>query len=75
MTDKTVGGLSLYPQRNRLDRDTALRMWTEKVTWFSNEEGNLAASVEAVHFQVGNSIRNAGGRNADYVGMELKFGW
>jgi predicted amidohydrolase YtcJ len=39
VTGKTVGGLSLYPQRNRLDRDTALRMWTEKVTWFSNEEG------------------------------------
>ncbi|EUC19964.1 UNVERIFIED_ORG: hypothetical protein BDU10_8350 [Burkholderia sp. CF145] len=39
VTGKTVGGLRLYPQRNRLDRDTALRMWTEKVTWFSNEEG------------------------------------
>ena len=39
VTGKTVGGLSLYPQRNRLDRDTALRMWTEKVGWFSNEEG------------------------------------
>ncbi|MEW9583852.1 amidohydrolase [Paraburkholderia sp. DGU8] len=38
VTGKTVGGLRLYPQRNRLDRDTALRMWTEKVTWFSNEE-------------------------------------
>jgi len=36
---KTVAGLSLYPQRNRLDRETALRMWTEKVSWFSNEEG------------------------------------
>ncbi|MEM5385099.1 amidohydrolase [Paraburkholderia phymatum] len=39
VTGKTVGGLRLYPQRNRLDRDTALRMWTENVTWFSNEEG------------------------------------
>ena len=27
------------PQRNCLDRETALRMWTENVTWFSNEEG------------------------------------
>jgi hypothetical protein len=25
--------------RNRLDRETALRMWTENVNWFSNEEG------------------------------------
>ena len=38
-TGKTVGGLSLYPRRNCLDRETALRMWTENVTWFSNEEG------------------------------------
>ena len=39
ITGKTVGGMQLYPQRNCLDRDTALRMWTEHVTWFSNEEG------------------------------------
>jgi hypothetical protein len=32
--------MQLYPQRNCLDRDTALRMWTENVTWFSNEVGN-----------------------------------
>src|SRR2546423_2673904 len=35
----TVGGLRIYPQRNCLDRETALRMWTENVTWFSNEGG------------------------------------
>lgn len=39
VTGKTVGGLHLYPQHNLLDRETALRMWTENVTWFSNEEG------------------------------------
>ncbi|MGR9271192.1 amidohydrolase (plasmid) [Rhizobium leguminosarum] len=39
ITGKTVGGTSLYPRRNCLDRETALRMWTENVTWFSNEEG------------------------------------
>jgi predicted amidohydrolase YtcJ len=39
VTGRTVGGLSLYPQRNCLDRETALRMWSEHVTWFSNEEG------------------------------------
>jgi predicted amidohydrolase YtcJ len=36
---KTVGGLRIYPQRNCLDRETALRMWTDNVAWFSNEEG------------------------------------
>ncbi len=39
VTGKTVGGMRLYPQRNCIDRETALRMWTENVTWFSNEEG------------------------------------
>lgn len=39
VTGKTVGGLRIYPQRNCLDRETALRMWTQYVTWFSNEEG------------------------------------
>jgi predicted amidohydrolase YtcJ len=39
VTGKTVGGLQLYPTRNCLDRETALRMWTENTTWFSNEEG------------------------------------
>jgi predicted amidohydrolase YtcJ len=39
VTGKTVAGLRLYPQRNCLNRETALRMWTENVTWFSNEQG------------------------------------
>lgn len=39
ITGKTVGGLGLYPRHNLLDRETALRMWTENVAWFSNEEG------------------------------------
>ena len=39
VTGRTVGGLQLTPQRNCLDREQALRMWTENVTWFSNEEG------------------------------------
>ncbi len=39
ITGRTVGGLRITPQRNCLDRETALRMWTENVTWFSNEVG------------------------------------
>jgi predicted amidohydrolase YtcJ len=39
VTGRTVAGLRLYPKSNLLDRETALRMWTENVTWFSNEEG------------------------------------
>jgi predicted amidohydrolase YtcJ len=39
VTGMTVGGLRITPQRNCLDRETALRLWTENVTWFSNEVG------------------------------------
>ena len=39
VTGRTVGGLQITPNRNCLDRETALRMWTENVTWFSNEVG------------------------------------
>ncbi|ANB77025.1 amidohydrolase [Paraburkholderia phytofirmans OLGA172] len=49
VTGKTVGGLRIYPQRNCLDRETALRMWTENVTWFSNEEGKKGR-IEAGQF-------------------------
>jgi predicted amidohydrolase YtcJ len=38
-TGRTVGGLQIYPDGNCLDRETALRMWTENTAWFSNEEG------------------------------------
>ncbi|SOE56281.1 Predicted amidohydrolase YtcJ [Burkholderia sp. OK233] len=49
VTGKTVGGLRMYPQRNCLDRETALRMWTENVAWFSNEEGKKGR-IEAGQF-------------------------
>ncbi len=39
VTGKTLGGLELYPAQNRLDREQALRLWTEANTWFSTEPG------------------------------------
>jgi predicted amidohydrolase YtcJ len=36
---RTFAGLSITPARNRIDRETALRLWTERNTWFSREEG------------------------------------
>lgn len=39
VTGKTLGGLSLYPASNLVDRETALRLWTEANTWFSSEPG------------------------------------
>jgi predicted amidohydrolase YtcJ len=38
-TGKTLGGLQLYPEKNRMDRTEALRLFTVGGTWFSNEEG------------------------------------
>src|SRR5690349_22244078 len=38
-TGKTLGGLPLYPLANLVDRETALRLYTQDNTWFSNEEG------------------------------------
>jgi hypothetical protein len=39
VTSTTLGGTRLYPAANRLDRETALRLWTVDNTWFSNEQG------------------------------------
>lgn len=39
VTGKTLGGMSLYPASNLVDRETALRLWTEANTWFSTEPG------------------------------------
>lgn len=37
-TGQTVGGLSLYKEDNVLDREAALRLWTEGSAWFSGEQ-------------------------------------
>jgi predicted amidohydrolase YtcJ len=39
VTGKTVGGRTIYPVANRLDREKALELWTSANTWFSNEPG------------------------------------
>ncbi|WP_448659082.1 amidohydrolase [Sphingomonas sp. CJ99] len=39
VTGRTAGGMALYPPTNRLDREIALRLWTQANTWFSNETG------------------------------------
>src|ERR1700726_1697006 len=38
-TGKTVGGLSMYDESNRIERMEALRLWTVGSSWFSTEEG------------------------------------
>jgi predicted amidohydrolase YtcJ len=38
VTGSTVGGLELYPSANRLDRATALRLYTRGSAWMSRED-------------------------------------
>lgn len=39
VTGRTVGGLALYPEANRLDRATALKLYTRGSAWMSSEDG------------------------------------
>jgi predicted amidohydrolase YtcJ len=43
VTGKTVGGMRLYPAARRIDRETALRLYTEGSAWFSTEQGRKGA--------------------------------
>lgn len=43
VTGRTVGGLALYPEANRLDRATALRLYTQGSAWMSAEDGQKGA--------------------------------
>jgi len=38
ISGKTVGGLSMYDETNRLDRMEALRLWTVGSSWFSGDK-------------------------------------
>ena len=45
VSGKTLGGLALYPEQNRLQREAALKLWTQGSAWFSGEhdvKGTLA---------------------------------
>jgi len=46
VTGRTVGGTTLYPPSLRLDRETALRLWTAANAWFSSEVGTKG-SIQA----------------------------
>lgn len=45
VTGRTIGGTQLYPEANRCDRMTALRLYTVSGTWFSTEDGKKGAIV------------------------------
>ncbi|SMG60501.1 Alginate export [Paraburkholderia susongensis] len=73
-------GDAVYQQGNQVVPGTAGKgsLWTGMYVQLRADwtiAANLIGSIEAVHFQVGNTIRQAGGHNADYAGIELKYGW
>ncbi|MBI3869173.1 MAG: amidohydrolase [Verrucomicrobia bacterium] len=43
VTGKTVGGMSMYPDKNCLSREEALRLYTQGSSWFSSESGKKGA--------------------------------
>lgn len=40
VSGKTVGGLELYPEKNRMSREEALKLYTQGGSWFSSEDGS-----------------------------------
>lgn len=54
------------------------RLWTGdymqlRTDWRAS--ANLSGAIEFVHFDAGDTIHTAGGRNSNYLGVELKFAW
>ncbi len=45
VSGRTVGGLPLYPEENRLSRMEALRLYTVGSSWFSNEQNKKGAII------------------------------
>ncbi len=39
VSGRTVGGMVMYDENNRLPRDVALELWTAGSAWFSSEQG------------------------------------
>ncbi|OMQ25702.1 amidohydrolase [Serratia oryzae] len=39
VSGRTVGGMAMYDDSARLDRDTALMLWTQGSAWFSSDQG------------------------------------
>ncbi|MDO1584358.1 alginate export family protein [Rhizobium oryzicola] len=52
--------------------------WTGAYAQFRADykfNANLTGAVEAVHYQVGQTLRHAGARDSNYLGVELKYSW
>lgn len=71
---------AIYVQPNLAVASTAGRggSWTGAYAQFRADYAftpNLTGAIEAVHFEAGRAIQNAGGHDSNYLGAELKFTW
>ncbi|MFG6081057.1 amidohydrolase [Paracoccus litorisediminis] len=48
-TGRSLGGLQMTEESALLDRETALRIWTEGSSWFSGESGEKGRLVKGFH--------------------------
>jgi predicted amidohydrolase YtcJ len=46
VTGKTIGGLRLYPEKNRFDRAKALELYTVGSSWLSTEDGKKGSLAQ-----------------------------
>lgn len=46
ISGKTLGGMRLYPEKNTLDRETAVMLWTKGSAWFSGEADAKGALIK-----------------------------
>jgi hypothetical protein len=44
-----------------------------RVDWTATQ--HFAFAIETVHFAIGKTLREAGGHDATYLGLEMKYGW
>jgi Alginate export len=65
--DRPVAGTAGQPGRWTGTYEQLRTEWAINPRW--------AAAIEGVQYQVGDVIRRAGGLNANYLGVELRFGW
>ena len=76
-TGKTVGGHRLYPEANTLDRETALRLWTQGSAWFSGEASVKGTLKPGQYADLACPVRGSDDRcgrrdQADHLGIDRR---
>lgn len=71
---------AIYAQGNSSIANTAGKgdLWTGnyyQLRFDQKVNANVSLALEAVRFQVGDTIKQAGGKNSNYLGLEFKYGW